>query len=73
MGGIHLCVLREVVVTTHILHNTGTRSINTVSIWVWLLSGDRALVLAAARMLRLSGNNVRADRLLSEARDWGII
>ena len=59
--------------TTHILHNTGTRSINTVSIWVWLLSGDRALVLTVVRMLKLSGNNVRADRLLSEARDWGLI
>ena len=59
--------------TLHLLHNTGTRTINTTSIWGWLLVGDRALILAAARMLTLSGNYARANRLLTEARDWGLI
>jgi len=59
--------------TTHLLHNTGSRTINTVSIWVWLLTKDSTLILAVSRMLRLSGNHVRAKRLLSEARVWGLI
>lgn len=48
-------------------------TINTSSIWRWLLDGDVGQILVVTRMLVLSGNYARANRLLSEARVWGLI
>ena len=56
-----------------ILVNTGARTLNTVSIWVWLLTGDAHLILEAYRLLKSSGNDTRAFRLLTEAVDWGLV